>query len=189
MVDRGGSHRPEASQSESDEAYAAREKAERELERLDYYTLLRVDRRASTGDIKAAFHRFALKFHPDRHHLEDAQRQSRAHAIYRRGAEGYRVLTDPERRAQYDATLQKGVMRLVETEREMPKPKPGELVIKSLGARPFFQRALEAMKQQDWKTAKLNLSIACTHESDNPQLRAKLNEVEALLKAKPGAKP
>lgn len=180
---------PDSNVVESDEAYEAREKAESELARLDYYTLLRVARDATPGAIKAAFHQFALKFHPDRHHLEDQARQSRAHAIYRRGAEAYRVLTDSDRRAQYDASLAKGVVRLVETEREMPKPKPGELVIKSLAARPFFQRALEAMTQQDWKTAKLNLSIACTHEADNPALRAKLTEVEDRLKAKQAAKP
>lgn len=183
------SEKPPPTGLESDEAYESRERAEQELDRLDYYTLLRVDRQASVGEIKAAFHRFALKFHPDRHHLEDPIRQARAHAIYRRGAEGYRVLTDSDRRATYDRGLGKGVLRLVETEREMPKPKPGEVVIKSLAARPFYLRALEAIKQQDWKTARLNLSIACTHDNDNAELRAKMTEVEGHLKARQAAKP
>ena len=38
-----------------------------QLDKLDYYTLLGVESDATTDEIKRAFRKFALRYHPDRH--------------------------------------------------------------------------------------------------------------------------
>lgn len=64
----------------------------------DYYEILGVDRNASTEEIKKAFRRAALKYHPDRNPDNKAEAEKKFKEI----AEAYEVLSDPEKRAQYD---------------------------------------------------------------------------------------
>lgn len=82
-----------------------------QLDLLDYYTLLQVADAASADEIRAAFHRFALRYHPDRHAESGEEQVARAAQIYRRGTEAYRVLCDPKMRREYDAGLLKGKVR------------------------------------------------------------------------------
>ncbi|MDA1036226.1 MAG: molecular chaperone DnaJ [Chloroflexi bacterium] len=62
----------------------------------DYYEILEVGREASEEDIRKAFRQKALEFHPDRNKEADAG------AKFKEVNEAYQVLTDPERRQQYD---------------------------------------------------------------------------------------
>lgn len=63
----------------------------------DFYEVLRVERTASQDDIKRAFRRLAREHHPD-------VKQDDPHASerFKEINEAYQVLSDPERRAQYD---------------------------------------------------------------------------------------
>jgi molecular chaperone DnaJ len=63
----------------------------------DYYTLLGVARDAGEAEIKKAFRQLALKYHPDRN-PGDGQAEERFKAIN----EAYAILSDPDKRAQYD---------------------------------------------------------------------------------------
>jgi curved DNA-binding protein CbpA len=85
-----------------------------ELAQLDYYTLLGLTKDASHDEVRAAFRRFALRYHPDRFVDETEALAARALAIYRRGAEAFDVLSDPTERAAYDAVLARGQKRLTE---------------------------------------------------------------------------
>ena len=62
-----------------------------------YYEILSVEKTSSQDDIKRAYRRLAMKWHPDRN-PGDAQ----AEAEFKACAEAYEVLGDPERRARYD---------------------------------------------------------------------------------------
>jgi molecular chaperone DnaJ len=63
----------------------------------DYYEVLGVARDADAKAIKDAFRALALKFHPDRNKSPDAEER------FKEIAEAYAVLSDPKKRADYDA--------------------------------------------------------------------------------------
>ena len=62
----------------------------------EYYRVLGVDRSASDDDIKKAYRRLAMQYHPDRNPAPDAE------ARFKEIAEAYEVLSDPGQRATYD---------------------------------------------------------------------------------------
>jgi curved DNA-binding protein CbpA len=157
--------------------------AEDPLDQLDYYDLLRIDERATADDVRRAFHEFAMRYHPDRFAGAEDEKRDRAAAIYRRGAEGYRVLTDPEQRKRYDEGLPSGRMRYDEpsSSPSTVRPASGTIEVKSLRARPFVQKALEMIKSGDLKGAKLNLALALNYEPENAALLSKLDEVKQKL--------
>jgi molecular chaperone DnaJ len=63
----------------------------------DYYEVLGVGRDADAKAIKDAFRALALKYHPDRNKSPDAEER------FKEIAEAYAVLSDPKKRAEYDA--------------------------------------------------------------------------------------
>jgi curved DNA-binding protein len=65
---------------------------------VDYYKALGVDKGASLEDIKKAYRKLALKYHPDRNPTD----KKRAEEKFKDISEAYAVLSDPEKRKQYD---------------------------------------------------------------------------------------
>ncbi len=63
----------------------------------DYYKTLGVDKKATAGDIKKAYRKLAMKYHPD-HAKGDKSAEER----FKKITEAYAVLSDPEKRKQYD---------------------------------------------------------------------------------------
>ena len=62
----------------------------------DYYRVLEVDRQASAKDLKAAYKKLSLKWHPDKNSDPDAQSK------FIEISEAYSVLSDPAKRKSYD---------------------------------------------------------------------------------------
>lgn len=65
---------------------------------LDYYKVLGVDKQSSTGDIKKAYRKLALKWHPDK----NPDNQSEANKKFKEISEAYEVLSDEKKRRIYD---------------------------------------------------------------------------------------
>ena len=63
----------------------------------DYYEVLGIDRSATPQDVKKAYRRLAVKFHPDKNPDDP-----RAEESFKEAAEAYGVLGDPDKRAIYD---------------------------------------------------------------------------------------
>lgn len=63
----------------------------------DYYTILGVSRDASGAEIKKAYKKLALKYHPDRNKDDPS-----AEAKFKEINEAYQVLGDTQKRSQYD---------------------------------------------------------------------------------------
>ncbi len=70
----------------------------------DYYELLAVGREASEVEIKSAYRKLAVRFHPDRNPGDKAAEEK-----FKEAAEAYSVLSDPNQRARYDRFGHQGV--------------------------------------------------------------------------------
>jgi molecular chaperone DnaJ len=70
----------------------------------DYYEVLGVERNAGDADIKSAYRKLALKYHPDRNPGD-----KKAEEQFKEAAEAYAVLGDAEKRARYDRFGHAGV--------------------------------------------------------------------------------
>lgn len=68
----------------------------------DYYELLGLDKSASEADIKKAFRKAAMKYHPDRMANADEKEKKEAEEKFKELNEAYQVLSDPEKKQLYD---------------------------------------------------------------------------------------
>lgn len=70
----------------------------------DYYDILGVSRNASPEEIKKAYRRTAIKYHPDKNPGD-----KQAEEMFKEAAEAYEVLSNPEKKARYDRFGHQGV--------------------------------------------------------------------------------
>jgi molecular chaperone DnaJ len=73
-------------------------------QKRDYYEVLGVQKNVSAADLKSAFRKVALQYHPDRN-----PGNHEAEEKFKEASEAYEVLSDPERRARYDRFGHAGV--------------------------------------------------------------------------------
>ena len=67
------------------------------MSKRDYYEVLGVGRDASEREVKKAYKRLAMKFHPDRNPGDEE-----AEASFKEVKEAYEILTDANKKAAYD---------------------------------------------------------------------------------------
>ena len=63
----------------------------------DYYKILGVEKTATADEIKRAYKKTAIKYHPDKNPGD-----KQAEEMFKKAAEAYDVLRDPDKRARYD---------------------------------------------------------------------------------------
>ncbi len=73
-------------------------------QKRDYYEVLGVQKNVSAQDLKSAFRKVALQYHPDRN-----PGNHEAEEKFKEASEAYEVLSDPERRGRYDRFGHAGV--------------------------------------------------------------------------------
>ncbi|XP_004863759.1 dnaJ homolog subfamily C member 11 [Heterocephalus glaber] len=81
--------------------------SEEELDNEDYYSLLNVGREASSEELKAAYRRLCMLYHPDKH--RDPELKSQAERLFNLVHQAYEVLSDPQTRAIYDIYGKRGL--------------------------------------------------------------------------------
>jgi len=74
------------------------------LAKRDYYEVLGVPREANAQEVKSAYRKLALKYHPDKNPGDKQAEES-----FKEAAEAYSVLSDPNKRGQYDRFGHAGV--------------------------------------------------------------------------------
>ena len=67
------------------------------MAKRDYYEVLGVDKNASANDIKKAYRKLAIQYHPDKNPGD-----KEAEEKFKEAAEAYGVLSDPDKKARYD---------------------------------------------------------------------------------------
>lgn len=72
--------------------------------KIDYYEVLAVSRDCSSQELKTAYRKVAMEFHPDRNPDNPA-----AEETFKAASEAYQVLSDPDKRASYDRFGHAGV--------------------------------------------------------------------------------
>ena len=73
------------------------------MSKRDYYDILGVPRNAPKDQIKTEYRKLALKYHPDRNKAPDAEER------FKEISEAYAILSDDEKRAQYDRFGHEGI--------------------------------------------------------------------------------
>ncbi|HAV54710.1 MAG TPA: molecular chaperone DnaJ, partial [Aequorivita sp.] len=63
----------------------------------DYYDILEISKSATAAEIKKAYRKKALQYHPDKNPGDHE-----AEAMFKKSAEAYEVLSDPNKRSRYD---------------------------------------------------------------------------------------
>ena len=67
------------------------------MAKRDYYEVLGVEKTASADEIKKAYRKKAIQYHPDRNPGDKAAEEK-----FKEAAEAYEVLSNPDKRARYD---------------------------------------------------------------------------------------
>jgi molecular chaperone DnaJ len=74
------------------------------MSKRDYYEILGVTKSASTDEIKKAYRKVAMQYHPDRNPGDKAAEEK-----FKEAAEAYEILSDADKKAQYDRYGHAGV--------------------------------------------------------------------------------
>ena len=83
------------------EKYIECERHHKKASKKDYYKILGVEKNASLDDIKKAYKKLALKWHPDKNNQSEEKR-AEAEKKFKEISEAYSTLSDPEKRKKYD---------------------------------------------------------------------------------------
>jgi DnaJ domain len=148
------------------------------IDRVDYYTVLGVERDADVESIRKAFYERAEIMHPDRHYnIVDSDLREKLYVVYKRVSEAYRVLGIGETRREYDGQLSRGKLRYApDTLKDIPKDP--EFTIRNLRARKLYLDAKTALRDHNVQGAHLALKMADSLEPNNAAIAEMLAEVQ-----------
>jgi curved DNA-binding protein CbpA len=156
------------------------------LDDASYYEILDLSPDAGLEAVRAAFHRFALGFHPDAFHAADDGTRAEVRRVFERGVEAYRALADPTRRSDYDLALAKGQLRLGRQERHEGVgvgAKSLDEVCRAPGAKLHARHSSELISEGKLKEATFELWRALRAEDGpNPELIERIQALEAMMR-------
>lgn len=156
----------------------------------NYYEILRIFPNADDGQIKDAFHKFALRFHPDQL-VEDGDDVVAAGAeLFKRGVEAYNILSKRELRERYDVQLKKGRLRMdVDARPSEPPPPPMrtlEMIAKTPGGKKYAAKADRLLSIGKLEEARIQLTSAYQQEPTNGELQERIDILYEALALEPG---
>jgi curved DNA-binding protein CbpA len=154
---------------------------------LNFYQILKVSPVATEDEIRDSFHREAMLFHPDQYaSSNDAMMVALAKDAYQKVVEAYRILSNRDKRREYDESLNPSGVGPDE------ESTVDENAITSVKRRPnwasggpgdkFFKMAEQALTNGDAKSALVNIQIALSSDPNNITYKNFKLRVEAQIK-------
>jgi curved DNA-binding protein CbpA len=146
--------------------FATREEIEskhRQLEQLDYYEMLDLERSASPEQISGAFTSLVRRWHPDRLSPELSDLKEVSMRVFARMTEAHRTLAQAASRADYDRSLGIGI--------ESGDSEQAQ-VERVLRAAESFQKAEILMRKRDLEGAERLAALAVAGDKDQPEYAA-----------------
>ena len=160
------------------------------VSRKNYYEILRVKQGCTDAQVKAAFHTFALRFHPDSLVDEAPEIGELAGEIFKRGVEAYNILLKAENRTRYDTELKKGRIRFDPDKRPtVPPPREIrtlEMIAKTPAAKKHAAKADRLIAIGKLEDARVALTSAFQCEPMNDELEERIDVLYAALALEPG---
>lgn len=170
------------------------------LDSQDYYKLLEVPSTAPGSDIKEAYYRCAMQYHPDRFaRLENEDLKRQIYDVYKRLSEAFKVLINPVTRKYYDKQLTDIQQRITADKRgyrflnfgrrlqRQTEDLTREAVTREGKRYLHYARLAEA--EGRYQSARNYLNQAMVHEPDNDQLRQRLEQVGERIRQESSATP
>jgi curved DNA-binding protein CbpA len=156
----------------------------------NYYEILRIYPGAREAEIKAAFHQFALRFHPDQLVEDGDDAVDAASELFKRGVEAYNVLVKKDLRERYDAELRKGRLRMdIDKRPSAPPPPPMrtlEMIAKTPRGKKYAAQADRLLSIGRLEDARIQLMTACQHEPSNTELEERVDILYQAIALEPG---
>ncbi len=145
----------------------------RRIDWLNHYELLGVAASATTEQIAQAYFERSRLFHPDLRHREDlAQFEKELTTVFQRLKTANDVLSDPQRRSAYDATLEEAPVPVAVVEVSADPKAKRQLAAQS------YKRARQLIEEKDFFPAVEMLREAVRFVPDNAEYRYCLGQVE-----------
>lgn len=151
---------------------------DRMLDRLDYYRLFKVERRAQLPAIQQAYREARRRFDPDSFLDADPEVRAAVDRIARRITEGYMALRDPRRRSAYDAALGDGALRFTAELAEQAHARQAESQGATANGKRFCAMADAEERKGNLNAALQHLKMAMTFEPRNAALKARLERLQ-----------
>ena len=129
----------------------------------NYYEILGVDKNASEDDIKKAYKKLAMQYHPDRHVNDSEEDKKKAEEKFKEIAEAYDVLSDKEKRAQYDNPPKSGWESFFEDMNPFKRAQNTESVKIGRAIRLNLTISLEESFKGIDRDVKFRRKVNCTH--------------------------
>ncbi|HWP06045.1 MAG TPA: DnaJ domain-containing protein [Polyangiaceae bacterium] len=167
---------PSPSPAPSEDPFRLEAEQRAAADKQSFYEILGVPTDAPTPAIAAAYFQLAKRWHPDRLAPEHADIRDLAMSIFARIGEAHRVLSDAERRTEYDATLKDGGSEESAEEQEQ--------VQRLLRASTNFQKAQVLLKRNNLPAAEEAARLAL---EDAPEEADHIALVAWLRATKPDA--
>ncbi len=140
------------------------------LDHAGYYELLGVDIDADQPTIQSAYHQLALALHPDRHgrlKRSHPAAYDRINKVFKRLAEGYRVLMDTQSRRRYNVGLRSRGETRHSPNTTSPREQRELDLCRTDTARKAVLESLEARSFGRWEVAYECVTRAVAAEPDN----------------------
>ena len=141
------------------------------IEEMNYYQVLRVNPRASLGQIREAYHAQSRLYHPDRYFsYPDGPFKQSIYKISKRVTEAYVTLRDAQKRQFYDQQLQQSdsqQLRYTEQSEQAQKKAKVEEIGKTDKGRQMYRQGMAEMKRKNFAAAERSFKMALAYEPDN----------------------